>query len=678
MSPGEVPPGSEPSGGFPAAPKPPSHHVEAHPTGKRLGLLTLAALGVVFGDIGTSTLYAMKAAFGIAPGYQLPPTQGNVYGVLSMMVWSLVVVVAVKYITFIMKADNRGEGGVLALLALILQERRRDDDKKRRRLLIAVGLFGSALLYGDGMITPAISVLGAMDGVTHPEIGMSPKVVWIASFVILVGVFGVQRFGTAKVGIAFGPIMAIWFITIGALGVREIAIDPTILHAINPWYAVRFFVEHRTGGFIILGAVVLVITGAEALYADMGHFGRRPIRIAWFVLVMPALILNYFGQGALILNVDPSVVASPDFNPFYALAPDGFLLPLIIIAAAAAIIASQALISGAYSLTQQSMALGYSPRMTVVHTSYREAGQIYIPEVNTMLAVGTLLLVVWFQDADELGAAYGIAVTGTMAVTSILFHVVATTRWGWSKRWTTLLTASFLALDFAFLYGNVPKIKDGGYIPIVIAIGVYLLMSTWKRGRSQLTQILNAGSLPIDLFLKDVERRKPPRVSGTAVFMTSSAEGVPLVLLHHLKHNKVLHAQVILVSVLTEGVPEVPDEDRVQVTSYDHGFYRLVARYGFMQQPNIPDVLRAARDSGVKAPANDTTFYLGRERIIIAPKRGPGKSGARRAPVGSSLPALPRWRKKLFAIMTRNARPATEFFGIPPNRVVELGAQVEF
>jgi KUP system potassium uptake protein len=677
MSPGAVPPGSEPSGGFPAAPKPPSHHVETNPTGKRAAFLTLAALGVVYGDIGTSPLYSMKVAFGGGKdSYHLPPDLGNVYGVLSMMVWSLVTVVAIKYITFIMKADNRGEGGVLALLALLLQERRREDDRKRRLLLIAVGLFGSALLYGDGMITPAISVLGAMDGVTH--YGMSAKFVWIVSFIILVGVFAVQRFGTAKVGIAFGPIMAVWFTTIGVLGAREIAIDPTILHAINPLYAVRFFLENGRAGFVVLGAVVLVVTGAEALYADMGHFGRRPIRIAWFALVMPSLILNYFGQGALILNTDPAVVAGEGFNPFYALAPEGFLLPLIVIATAAAIIASQALISGAFSLTQQSMALGYSPRMTVVHTSYREAGQIYIPEVNTMLAVGTLLLVVVFQDADKLGAAYGIAVTGTMAVTSILFHVVATTRWGWSKRWTTVLTASFLALDLAFLAGNMPKIRDGGWIPIAIAIGVYLLMSTWKRGRSQLTQILNAGSLPIDLFLKDVERRKPPRVSGTAVFMTSTAEGVPLVLLHHLKHNKVLHAQVILVSVLTEGVPEVPDEDRVQVTSYDHGFYRLVARYGFMQQPNIPDVLRAARDSGVKAPANDTTFYLGRERIIIAPKRGGGKPGARRAPVGSSLPPLPRWRKRLFSIMTRNARPATEFFGIPPNRVVELGAQVEF
>jgi KUP system potassium uptake protein len=657
-------------GGFHRTAVPPRLHAPLHPTGKRLAILSLGALGVVYGDIGTSPLYAMQAAFTGKHAFEV--TEATVYGVLSMMVWSLVIVVALKYIYFILRADNRGEGGVLALLALLLQTERRVDDKKRRWLLISVGLFGSALLYGDGMITPAISVLGALQGLEVRNPGLNHNLIVGIAVAILVGVFAVQRFGTAKVGAAFGPIMAIWFATIGVLGLREVILEPRIFAAINPWYAVRFFLDHGIAGFIILGAVVMVITGAEALYADMGHFGRRPIRLAWFFFVMPSLLLNYFGQGALILR-DPSAFD----NPFYKLAPPGFQIPLIVIAIAAAIIASQALISGAFSLTQQSMQLGYSPRMSIVHTSHHQAGQIYIPEINKLLAIGTLLLVVGFRDAEALGAAYGIAVTGTMGITSILFHVVATTRWGWSPIKTGILTAFFLLIDGAFLFSNAFKIKDGGWIPIAIAIGVYTLMSTWKRGRSMLTGILRAGSLPLDLFLKDVEKRKPPRVPGTAVFMTSTADGVPVVLLHHLKHNKVLHEQVILMSVITHEVPEIDEDERVTVEKLDHGFWRILASYGFMETPNVPELLHYAKRHGLRAKSMDTTFYLGRERIIIA-RKGSHRAGTRRAPPDANVPRMARWRKKIFVVMSRNARSATEFFGIPPNRVVELGAQVEF
>lgn len=659
--------------GFHKSVTPPREHAPLKPTGKRLAILSLGALGVVYGDIGTSPLYAIQAAFNQKHGsHGFPVTEAAVYGVLSMIVWSLIVVVAIKYIYFILRADNRGEGGVLSLLALLLQTERREEDKRRRWLLVAIGLFGSALLYGDGMITPAISVLGALQGIEVRTPQIPHSVIVGLAVVIIAGVFAVQRFGTAKVGIAFGPIMGIWFSTIGVLGLMEVLRDWHILAAVNPYYALRFFLDHGIAGFVILGAVVLVITGAEALYADMGHFGRRPIRLAWFAFVMPALLLNYFGQGALLLR-DPSAAD----NPFFKLAPAGFQIPLIIIAAAAAIIASQALISGAFSLTQQSMQLGYSPRMTIVHTSHHQAGQIYIPEVNKLLAIGTLLLVIIFQDAEKLGAAYGIAVTGTMGVTSLLFHFVATDKWGWSKPKTMVLTASFLLVDAAFLFSNAFKIKDGGWIPIAIAIAIYIFMSTWKRGRMMLTNILQAGSLPLDLFLKDVEKRKPHRVTGTAVFMTSTADGVPVVLLHHLKHNKVLHEQVILMSVKTDEVPEIDEaEERVTVTKLEQGFWRVEAHYGFMETPNVPELLHYAKRHGLRAKQLDTTFYLGRERIIIAGS-GLHRAGTRRAPDPDAL-KMARWRKRIFMVMSRNARSATEFFGIPPNRVVELGAQVEF
>jgi KUP system potassium uptake protein len=450
--------------------------------------------------------------------------------------------------------------------------------------------------------------------------------------------------------------MLAWFVTIATLGGRAVVQTPEVLAALNPLHGFGFFAAHGLAGFLTLGAVVLCVTGGEALYADMGHFGKRPIRIAWFVVVLPALLLNYFGQGALLLS--NSAAAS---NPFYLLAPAAFQVPLLVIATSAAVVASQALISGAFSLTQQSVQLGYSPRMQIVHTSKHEAGQIFIPEVNKALMVGCLLLVLYFRNSSALSAAYGIAVTGTMAITSLLFAVVARSRWGWSRLHVSALVGGFLIIDLSFLLANVVKIEHGGWVPILMAIGVYVLMSTWKRGRMQLGAIQDAGALPLDLFLGGIERNPPVRVKGTAVFMTSSKEGVPVVLLHHLKHNKVLHETVVLLSVTTRGIPEVPPERSITLERLGHGFVRIVATFGFMQSPNIPEVLARAARQGVRIPPMETSYYLGRERLVL--------TGHAR---------MHRWRKKLFALMSRNARSATEFFQIPSNRVVELGAEIEF
>jgi KUP system potassium uptake protein len=638
----------------PAQPHPHRHRPEEHPTGRRLAILSLTALGIVYGDIGTSPLYAIKETF--KPNYGLAPTAVNVYGVLSLIVWALLLVISVKYVLFILRADNRGEGGVLALLALVQSGTRRRGDVRRRTLLIALGLIGGAFLYGDGIITPAISVLSALEGIEIATPAFHHLIMPLA-FVIIAGLFAVQRFGTARVGTTFGWITLLWFLTIAALGVMEIARGPEVLWALNPWNGVRFFFDHPKVSFIVLGAVVLVITGGEALYADMGHFGKRPIRVVWFGLVFPALLLNYFGQGALLLR-DPAAVA----NPFYLLAPRPLLIPLLFIATAATIVASQALISGAFSLTQQAVQLGYMPRMTIRHTSAREAGQIYIPEVNKALAVGTLLLVAGFGSSGALGSAYGVAVTGTMAITSILFVAVARQRWNWKPWQVAAFLALFLTIDLAFFSSNLLKVPHGGWVPLLVAAVVYTLMTTWKLGRTLLSSILRRSSLPLDLFLRDVGNRKPFRVPGTAVFMTSDPEGTPVVMLHHLKHNKVLHEQVMLMSIISVEVPEVPDEERVEVERLAESFVRVIARYGFMETPNVPEILEYCEESGIEhLRPHEISFFLGRERLI---------------PTGSARMA--RWRKQLFGIMSRNAQGATEFFQIPPNRVVELGAQIEF
>ncbi len=646
------------SGTYPAATAPNTHaHVEAHPTGKRLAVLAVTALGVVYGDIGTSPLYAFRECF--KPEYGITPTPAHVYGVLSLIVWALMLVVSVKYIVYVMRADNRGEGGILAILALIIGK---DTTHRRRRFaLIALGLFGSALLYGDGVITPAISVLGAMEGLDVVSTGFHAVVIPV-TLAVLIGLFLMQRVGTAKVGAMFGPLMLIWFTLIAALGLHEVVRNPAILGALNPYYAVVFLVEERTVGFVLLGAVVLAVTGAEALYADMGHFGKRPIRLAWFWFVFPCLLLNYLGQGALVLR-DPTAVA----NPFYLLAPRALLYPLIVIATMAAIIASQALISGAFSLTQQCVQLGYSPRVTIIHTSAREAGQIYIPEVNHALMVSCLFVVLGFKTSSALGAAYGIAVTGTMAITTILFLVVAAGRWNWPRWKVLLLGAVFLTIDVAFFGANVIKVANGGWVPLVVAIVLFTMMTTWKRGKEILRERLREITMPLDAFLESVGRGKIPRVPGTAVFMTSEPDGAPVVLLHHLKHNKVLHEQVVLLSIQTADVPEVDDDHRVSYEPLMHGFVRVVARYGFMEYPDAPHIMALLKKDGIRARPLETSYYLGRELLLPLPQ--PWKTG------GLSMSI---WRKRLFAIMSKNARSAAEFFQLPPNRVVELGTQIEF
>jgi KUP system potassium uptake protein len=633
------------------------HHKDQDPKGKRLAILTLTALGVVYGDIGTSPLYSVKEIFGHL--YGLQPTRDNVFGILSLIVWALTLVISVKYVSFVLRADNRGEGGQFALLALIFP-RGTPQSFTKGGVFVALALFGTALLYGDGIITPAMSVLGAMEGLEFAIPSLAKYIVPI-TVVILASLFAAQRFGTDLVGKAFGPITLVWFITIGTLGAVEIAEQPSILLAVNPMYAVHFVQANGSLAFFVLGSVVLVITGGEALYADMGHFGKKPIRYAWVLLVFPALLLNYFGQGALLLERPEAAE-----NPFFLLAPDWFLIPLLIIATLAAIVASQAMISGAFSTTRQGIALGFIPRLEIKHTSNVEEGQIYIPEVNWFIAVGCLIVVLTFRNTSNLGAAYGIAVTGTMLITSVLFYMVARLRFRWPVWQAAAVAGLFFTVDIFFFSANIVKLTQGGWVPMALGVCLFLLMLTWKRGRALLMQRLADGTMPITLFLEGVEKSKVHRVAGTAVFMTGSDDGVPPVLLHHLKHNKVLHERVLLVSVKTADVPETSAAERVRVTALGYGFWRVVASYGFMQTPNVPNVLEVVDQMGIRCKPMETSYFLGRERLIpVAAKAG-------------DKIVLSRWRKIVFAIMARNARSATEFFCIPPNRVVELGTQIEF
>jgi KUP system potassium uptake protein len=639
---------------------------KAPPTGRALAALAFTALGVVYGDIGTSPLYAIKECF--SGHHSIEPTPENVLGVLSLIFWSLNFIVSFKYIGVVLRADNRGEGGSFALLA---QVRPLSRPHGGRRLLIAVGLFGAALLYGDGVITPAISVLSAIEGVTLAAPSVTP-VIWPIALVVLTALFAIQKRGTASVGVLFGPIMAVWFLAITLLGIRGILMAPGVLKALNPLYAMNFFIRDGLDAFLILGSVVLAVTGAEALFADMGHFGRRPIRVTWFAAVLPALLINYFGQSALLL-MDPSA----RINPFFSLAPSWALYPMVGIATAAAIVASQALISGAFSLTRQAVQLGYVPRVTVVHTSSAQMGQIYIPEVNWALWLGCVALVVGFRQSSNLAAAYGVAVTGTMLTTTLLLHTIMCDRWKWPVWRARALTGTILAVDLAFFSANVIKVEEGGWFPIAVGIGVYLLMTTWNRGRARLQAIVRENTLGLDLFLADVARRQPPRVPGTAVFLTSDISGAPPVLMHHLKHNKVLHEKVILMSVVTEEIPAVDTEDRVECQELGEGFYKVIAHYGFMESPDIPAALALLSKPGtdgrpVAIKAMETSFFLGRE-TLIATRNTPATT-----PVPEAIGRMAMWRKRLFILMTRNARSATAFFGLPPNRVVELGAQIQF
>ena len=620
-----------------------------------MAALALGALGVVYGDIGTSPLYALKESFQGPHG--VPLTPANVLGVLSLVVWAMTFVVTFKYLSFVMRADNRGEGGILALMALVSQQ---ETTKRGRRTLLVLGLFGAALLYGDGVITPAISVLGAMEGLIEVTPAMKPAVV-PATVLVLVVLFAIQKRGTAAVGAVFGPVMLLWFASIAAIGIWNIAKEPGVLRAISPVHGYEFFVRNHGAGFFVLGSVVLVLTGAEALYADMGHFGRRPIRLAWYTVAMPALVLNYMGQGSLLLR-DPSAVT----NPFYKAVPEWALWPMVIIATAAAIVASQALISGAYSLTNQAIQLGYAPRLTVRHTSRTEFGQIYVPEVNWALMVGTVALVLGFGSSNALAAAYGIAVTGTMTITTLLFHRVARDRWRWSRWAVWPLTFSFLVVDLSFLGANMVKVHEGGWFPLVAGGVIFMFLSTWKLGREALARSVAGSSLPLDLFLPDLERHPPHRIPGTAVFMTSDPAGTPGVLLHHLKHNKVLHERVLIVSIGTEEIPTVDAKDRITIRNLGNGIHQVIGRYGFMENPNVPGLLaslplHAIPGSRLEKAEMETTYYLGRETLI---------------PDGPS--GMMRWRKRLFIVMARNAQSASAFFGLPPNRVVEMGAQVQF
>ena len=611
--------------------------------------LTLTAIGVVYGDIGTSPLYAMRECF--FGSHSVPPTLPNVLGVLSLIIYSLLLVISIKYIAIVMRADNHGEGGILALTALLPD---REGALKRWPLLVMMGIFGAALLYGDGMITPAITVLGAIEGLKVATPLLEPFVVPI-TVGILIGVFSIQSRGTDRVGTLFGPVMVVWFGVIAALGVMWLVRAPVVLTAVDPRHAVAFFQVHRLHGFAVLGAVFLVVTGGEALYADMGHFGKRPIRIAWFGLVLPALLLNYFGQGALLIT-NPSAAS----QPFFLLAPQWALYPLVALATFAAIIASQALISGAFSLTRQAIQLGFCPRLDIAHTSSDEIGQVYVPRVNWALMVSTILIVIGFKSSTALAAAYGIAVTLTMIITAVLLHVVATERWHWPRPVAFAVTTIFLSVDLAFFGANVLKILHGGWLPLVIGGIIFTLMTTWKTGRGIVAARLTARAIPLDRFMAAVAERPPARVPGTSVFMTAQPQGTPAALAHNLRYNKVLHQHVVLLMVTTRQVPHVAEEERLSITDHGSGVAELKVCYGFMEDPDIPAALQAARAQGLFLDDEDVIYFLGRETLIA-----------------TRTPGMALWREKLFVLMARNAGRATAFFRLPPERVVELGVQVE-
>jgi len=626
-----------------------AHHAAAH---SRRGVLGLAigAIGIVFGDIGTSPLYAFKESFGGA--HHVALTHDNVLGVLSLMVWSLLLIVTVKYVAFMMRADNRGEGGIMALMALV----RRTLQPQRRNtwILVTLGMFGAALFYGDGMITPAISVLSAVEGLEVATPLLRPYVIPI-TLVVITALFLFQHLGTASVGRLFGPVMLVWFAVLAILGVANIAQQVSVLAGLNPYHAVRFFIDNGWSGFFTLSAVVLAVTGAEALYADMGHFGKRPIRMAWIWFVFPALALNYFGQGALILN-EPAAIQ----HPFFHLAPDWALYPLVGLATLATVIASQAVISGAYSLTRQAIQLGYCPRLMIEHTSEREIGQVYLPWVNWGLYFAVIGLVLGFGSSSNLAGAYGIAVTGTMAIDSILIFYVMRDMWRWPTALCAAISAGFLSIDLSYFSANVVKILVGGWFPVVVGIVVYTLLATWERGREILFERLRPGAIALQPFIDSITEHPPVRVPGTAVFLTATQEGVPHALLHNLNHNKVLHERVLLLTVRAEDIPHVPDAQRIKIHPLGKEFYRLMVHYGFKDEPDLPRALELASTKGLEFNMMETSFFLSRQTLV--PTQSPG---------------MALWREKLFAAMSRNAASATVFFKIPTNRVVELGTRIE-
>lgn len=603
---------------------------------------------MVYGDIGTSPLYTIRECF--LGSHPVPLNPENVLGILSLIFWSLIIVISIKYLLYVMRADNRGEGGILALMSLV----RAGASTKERFVLVIVGLFGAALLYGDGMITPAISVLSAVEGLEVATPVFAGYVVPI-TILILIGLFLFQKRGTRGIGTIFGPVMLIWFVTIAGLGIRHIIKVPEVLSALMPIHGIRFFLNNGSMGFLALGVVFLAVTGGEALYADMGHFGRRPIRIAWFALVLPALLLNYFGQGALLLHHPENLK-----HPFFEMVPGWALYPMVILATIATTIASQAVISGSFSLTRQAVQLGYSPRLRIEHTSAEEIGQIYVPTVNWILMLATIGLVLGFKSSSNLAAAYGVAVTTTMVITTFLLYFVAREKWKWGKGKAVLLMSTFLIIDLAFFGANILKLPHGGWFPLVIATIVFTAMTTWRRGRQVLWERIKSSALPDALFLSSLDIDPPIRVPGTAVFMDRNPEATPHALLHNIKHNKILHERVVLLTVLTEERPHVPRSERVKIIPLGKGIFRIIIRYGFMEDPDVPVVLNAVKAEGLEFRPAETTYFLGRESLVATRR-----------------PGMAIWREKLFAWMSRNALGAGYFFDIPPDRIVEIGAQVE-
>ncbi len=635
-----------------AVPSRPNHatpnaegHGHAHGSDNRyLMKLAFGALGVVYGDIGTSPLYSVRECFvgGMAT------SRGNILGVLSLISWSLIIMVSFKYVAYVLRADNKGEGGILALMALTSSNLR----KSRSYLpLIFLGVFGSALLYGDGMITPAISVLSAVEGLEIAAPRLEAFIVPI-TIAILIGLFVVQKRGTGGIGTVFGPITFVWFITIATLGVSHIIHSPSVLAAINPWYGVHFLASHGQRGLLVLGGVFLAVTGGEALYADLGHFGRRPIRLAWFAVVFPALLMNYFGQGALLIQ-HPETIE----NPFFRMVPPWALYPVVILSTCATVIASQALISGVYSLTSQATMLGFLPRFSIRHTSAHERGQIYIPSVNYVLMLAAIGLVLGFKSSSALAAAYGIAVTLTMIITTVLAFYLVRYGWGWGLHIAIPITLVFFIPEMFFVSANVSKIEHGGWVPLAIGAIIFTIMVTWKRGREILAERFREQLLPLVDFYDVIAVELPARVPGTAVFMTGTRDGTPPALLHNFLHNRVLHQNIVLLTIVTDDSARIAEEDRFKLEKLDHGFCRVVGRYGFMEQPDAPALLIAA---GLIHTVEHTTFFLGRENLVATRR-----------------PGMARWRVSLFSFMSRNAQPATKFFNIPPDRVMEIGAQIE-
>jgi KUP system potassium uptake protein len=617
--------------------------------------LAIGAIGIVFGDIGTSPIYSFRETF--AGHHPLTPDQFHIQAVLSMIFWSMMIVVTLKYVMIIMRADNKGEGGSLALLALI--NRSLGGKKRWTSGIIMLGVFATALFYGDSMITPAISVLSAVEGLTTVNAGLQTFVIPIA-IAILVGLFAIQSRGTARVGLLFGPVMIIYFAALAVLGLIHLVGRPEIILAmINPLNAASFFIEEPLRAFLAMGSVVLALTGAEALYADMGHFGRRPIKVAWIYFVLPALLLNYMGQGAMLLSLPAHEVGIAVRDPFFYLASEALRLPLVLLATAATIIASQAVISGAFSVTHQAIQLGFVPRLRITHTSESAAGQIYIPVVNWALMVMVLLLVLTFRSSSNLAAAYGIAVTGAMLIDTVLIAVVLITMWKWNRIIVGALLLLFFTVDMGYFSSNLTKIPAGGWFPLLVGAIAFTLLTTWAKGRQLMISRMNEASLPMEIFIKSAAP-SAARVPGTAVFMTSSSSGVPHALLHNLKHNKVLHERVILLTVRIEDVPYVVEEKRLESEDYGSGFFRVVLRYGFMEEVNVPAALAQLKDIGPQCKMMDTSFFLARQTLIA-----------------SARPGMAIWREKLFSWMLRNAESAMEFFKLPTNRVVELGSQVE-